>query len=81
MLKMYDNGFNADMTDLFLDPDETDLKSPGANSVAAILSNEAGPYGGTIQQFACCLDDWWSEFATGALCGGGSCPAALTCNQ
>jgi hypothetical protein len=81
MLKMYDNGFNGEMTDLFLDPDETDLNSPGASSIAAVLSNEGGPYGGTLQQFGCCLDDWWSEFATGALCGGGSCPAAFTCNK
>ena len=79
-LKMYDNGGNADMTDLFLDPDERDV--PGAG-IASVLSNELGPYGGTIRQLACCLDGWWAgESGAVSLCGpSDSCPAALTCNQ
>ena len=80
-LKMYDNGGNADMTDLFLDPDERSVH--GGGPVASIFSNESGAYGATIRQLACCLDDWWlGEGHSGTLCGAAdSCPDALTCNQ
>ena len=81
MLKMYDNGGNADMTDLFLDPDERDVHQAGP--FAALLSDESGPYGATLQQLACCIDGWWpGDSKAASLCGAGaSCPAALTCNQ
>jgi hypothetical protein len=81
MLKMYDNGGNADMTDLFLDPDERDVHAAGP--FATLLSEETGPYGATIRQLACCIDAWWpGEAKAASLCGpGDSCPAALTCNQ
>ena len=79
---MYDNGGDADMTDLFLDPDEKDVH--GSGPVASLLSDESGPYGATLRTLSCCIDDWWD----GELRGGGtlcgptdSCPAALTCNQ
>jgi len=80
-LKMYDNGGNADMTDLFLDPDETDVHAAGP--FAALLSDESGPYGATLRQLVCCIDGWWGGDAkASSLCGpGDSCPAAFTCNQ
>jgi hypothetical protein len=78
---MYDNGGNADMTDLFLDPDEQDVHAGGP--VAGPLSDENGPYGGTIRTFACCLDGWWAgDASASSFCAGGAtCPADLTCNQ
>jgi hypothetical protein len=81
VLKMYDNGGSADMTDLFLDPDEHDVHQNGP--VAALLSDEGGPYGATIRTLGCCIDDWWDgEIKGGSLCGpGGTCPAELTCNK
>lgn len=42
MLKMYDNGGNADMTDLFLDPDERDVHGPGSGTVASLFSDVPG---------------------------------------
>jgi arylsulfatase A-like enzyme len=79
-LKMYDLGGRADMTDLLLDPDEERVHENGP--VAALLSDENGPYGQTLRQMSCCLDDWWdAELRGGSLCGGATCPAALTCNQ
>jgi hypothetical protein len=81
MLKMYDNGGSADMTDLFLDPDERDVHTNGP--VAALFSDENGPYGPTLRTLACCIDDWWDgELRGGSLCDGGrTCPAELTCNK
>jgi hypothetical protein len=80
-LKMYENGGNADMTDLFLDPDERDVHGGGV--ISGLFSSETGPYGGTIRQLACCIDDWWAgESGAVSLCGPtDTCPAALTCNQ
>jgi len=79
-LKMYEMGGNGDMTDLFLDPDERQVHENGP--VAALLSDESGPYGTTLRQFACCIDDWWDGNLRGlSICGGETCPAALTCNQ
>jgi hypothetical protein len=78
--KMYDNGATADMTDLFLDPDEHAVHEGGP--IAALMSNQSGPYGDTLRAMACCLDDWWpGEGHQVSMCGGGTCPAALTCNQ
>ncbi len=81
MLKMYDNGGSADMTDLFLDPDEVDVHAGGP--VAARLSDESGPYGATLRAMSCCIQDWWDgELKSGSLCGPGDvCPVDLTCNQ
>ena len=80
MLKMYDNVGDADMTDLFLDPDEHDVHRGGP--IAGFLSDENGAYGDTIRQLVCCLDGWWSgDGRTSALCAGATCPAALTCNK
>ncbi len=81
MLKMYDTFGGADMTDLFLDPDEKDVHANGP--VAALLSDESGPYGATLRRMACCLDDWWDAgLRGGSLCGpGDSCPVDLTCNE
>jgi hypothetical protein len=78
---MYDNGGDADMTDLFLDPDEHNVHEGGP--FAGFMSDENGPYGDTLRTMACCLDDWWSGegHQISTLCGGGTCPAALTCNQ
>ena len=77
---MYDNGAGADMTDLFLDPDEHAVHEGGP--FASLMSDENGPYGDTLRAMACCLDDWWpGEGHQLSMCGGGSCPAALTCNQ
>jgi hypothetical protein len=79
-LKMYEMGGSGDMTDLFLDPDERDVHGNGP--VAALFSDESGPYGATLRQLACCIDDWWAGDLRGAsLCGGSACPAALTCNE
>jgi hypothetical protein len=79
-LKLYDNGGDGDMTDLFLDPDERDVHANGP--VAGLLSNESGAYGPTIRSLACCIDDWWpGEVKDSSLCGGATCPAALACNQ
>ncbi len=78
--KMYDNGADGDMTDLFLDPDEIDVHENGP--YASLFSAESGPYGSTIRTFACCIDAWWpGDVKDPTLCGGGTCPAALTCNQ
>ena len=83
MLKMYDNGGNADMTDLFLDPDEADLRGAESGGIGKVLSDESGPYGSTIRKLACCLDGWWAGEGNGdTLCGpADACPAQLTCNQ
>jgi arylsulfatase A-like enzyme len=79
-LKMYETGGNADMTDLFLDPDEQHVHENGP--VAALLSDEGGPYGSTLRELACCIDDWWEgNLRIASICGGGTCPAELTCNQ
>ncbi|MGH7895833.1 MAG: sulfatase family protein [Candidatus Binatia bacterium] len=81
MLKMYDHGGSADMTDLFLDPDERDVHTNGP--VAALLSDESGPYGPSLRTLACCIDAWWDgELRGGSLCDAGrTCPAELTCNE
>jgi hypothetical protein len=79
-LKMYEMGGNGDMTDLFIDPDEERVHENGP--VAALFSDESGPYGGTLRTLACCIDDWWDgNLRGGSMCGGGTCPAALTCNE
>lgn len=82
MLKMYDMGGSADMTDLFLDPDEQGVHG-GAAGIAAVMSDENGPYGTTLRKLSCCLDDWWDAgLRSGSLCTASTpCPAELTCNQ
>jgi hypothetical protein len=78
-LKLYDSG-HVEMTELFLDPDERDVHENGP--IASFFSDPSGPYGSTMRALACCIDDWWPGEARGLpLCGAGSCPAQLACNQ
>src|SRR5262249_365726 len=84
-LKYYTFGTNADMTDLFLDPDEFEAHG-GANtdaSIARTMGDENGPYGSLLRSLACCVDAWWDPGGgRGTLCGtGDACPADLTCNE
>jgi hypothetical protein len=83
MLKFYVNagGRNAEMTDLFLDPNEIGLHKGDRSSFTHALSDLSGPYGLTIRRANCCMDDWWPEIgALGTNCSNGlSCPADLTC--
>ncbi len=73
----------AELSDLFLDPDEPGLHNAtiGSTKLVNEMSNLSGPYGAKMQRVNCCVDDWWSEPASiGTICSGG-CPADLTCNQ
>ena len=73
----------AELSDLFLDPDEPGLHNATIGSAKLVneLSNLSGPYGAKMRRVNCCVDDWWSEPASiGTICTGG-CPVDLTCNQ
>ena len=73
----------GELSDLFLDPDETGVHEPKINSTKLLhmMSALDGPYGDTIRRANCCVDDWWPDpAAIGTLCAGG-CPADLTCNE
>ena len=72
----------AELTDLFLDPDEQALHSGTPGTLVDDMSRTNGRYASTIARLNCCIDDWWPEMAAegGTLCAGG-CPADLTCNE
>ena len=73
----------AELSDLFLDPDEPGLHNATTGSTKLVneMSNLSGPYGAKMRRVNCCVDDWWSEPASiGTICTGG-CPVDLTCNQ
>jgi hypothetical protein len=73
----------AELSDLFLDPDEPGLHNAtlGSTKLVNEMSNLSGPYGPKMQRVNCCVDDWWPDPASiGTICSGG-CPADLTCNQ
>ena len=73
----------GELSDLFIDPDETGVHEEKINSTKLLhqMSALGGPYGDTIRRANCCVDDWWADpAAIGTLCAGG-CPADLTCNQ
>ncbi len=87
VLKLYlSTGSSPNLVDLFADPDEKG-RYTGPNDPAKTLiqqmSSMTGPYGKTVRNMNCCIDDWWPEGARGGtLCtGAASCPADLTCNQ
>ncbi|HEV7732790.1 MAG TPA: sulfatase-like hydrolase/transferase [Candidatus Binatia bacterium] len=83
-LKFYVNpgGKNPEMSDLFIDPDESGLHKGDRASLSFELSQLEGPYGRAMRRASCCMDDWWPEVgALGSICGGLTCPADLTCDQ
>jgi hypothetical protein len=72
------------LTDLFLDPDETDLHTGNPSALVTQLSSMTGPYASAIRQMNCCIDDWWPDIVgqSGTLCTTGySCPADLVCDH
>jgi hypothetical protein len=84
-LKLYvapgSGGATAQLTDLFLDPDEQDLATGTSGTLVDDLSKPSGRYASTIERLNCCIDEWWSEAAAdGTLCAGG-CPADFSCTQ
>jgi len=91
MLKLYvtpghnvANVASAELSDLFLDPDEHGLHSGDASTIVGQLSKLDGPYGPAMRRLNCCLDDWWPAIVpdAGTLCSSGySCPADFVCNQ
>jgi hypothetical protein len=72
----------AELTNLFLDPDEQGLHSGTPGTLVDDMSKTNGRYSSTIARLNCCIDDWWPAMAaqSGTLCAGG-CPADFTCNQ
>jgi Sulfatase len=76
------SGAKAELTDLFLDPDEQGLHSGNPGTLVDDMSKTNGRYASTITRLNCCVDDWWPDPALqgGTLCAGG-CPADFTCNQ
>jgi hypothetical protein len=84
-LKLYiapaSGGAKAQLTDLFLDPDEHDLAAGTPGTLVTDLSKTSGRYGDTIKRLNCCIDQWWPEGAIdGTLCTGG-CPADFSCTN
>ena len=74
---------NAELADLFLDPDEVGLhqSKTGSTKLLNEISKLEGPYGSIIRRANCCVDAWWPDPASiGTNCSGG-CPADLACNQ
>lgn len=82
-LKFYVNlsAANTQMTDLFLDPDETGLHGGPPGSLVRELSRAGGPYAGAIRRANCCIDAWWPEAAEpGTTCTPSDiCPLDLSC--
>jgi hypothetical protein len=76
------DGAKAELTNLFLDPDEQGLHSGTAGTLVDDMSKTNGRYASTIAHLNCCIDDWWPEVAmeSGTLCAGG-CPTDFTCNE
>jgi len=76
-------GDKPQLTDLFLDPDESGLHGRSTpNSTGAMvrdLSLASGPYAIAMGRMNCCIDQWWPEGAIGGSSCIGSCPAALSC--
>jgi len=85
LLKMYvsSSGIDAQLEDLFADPDENERFSGKDNARLRQMSDPSGPYGDEVRQMACCIDDWWPAGARGGtLCGAAdACPADLVCNR
>ncbi|HEV7730531.1 MAG TPA: sulfatase-like hydrolase/transferase [Candidatus Binatia bacterium] len=87
LLKLYlSTGGAPELVDLSLDPDEVG-RFTGPNDAAKItiqqMSSVTGPYGKTVRNMNCCIDDWWADGARGGtLCSGeAACPADLVCNK
>ena len=86
-LKLYvspGSSVTAQLSDLFLDPDESGLHDGRAStSLVATMSAPSGPYAGVIRRLSCCIDQWWPEIVgeSGTLCpAGATCPADLVCD-
>jgi hypothetical protein len=84
-LKLYvmprGGGAKAQLTDLFLDPDEQGLLSRKRGTLVDDLSEPDGRYASTIQRLNCCIDDWWPDAAaSGTSCAGG-CPTDFSCTK
>lgn len=85
-LKLYiapgSSGPKAQLTDLFIDPDEQGLSAGIPGGLITEMSKSNGRYASTIQRLNCCIDAWWNEPAIegGTFCAGG-CPADFSCNQ
>lgn len=71
-----------DVTDLFIDPDESGRERGTSDTLTYAMSRPDGPYADTMAKLSCCLDAWWPEAAqeAGTICAGG-CPAQFTCNE
>ena len=84
-LKLYlgTNSTNAEMVDLFLDPDERGRQGTGDVGLFTGMSSQSGPYGADLGRLSCCVDAWWPEGARGGTrCTAAYvCPADFTCNQ
>ncbi len=75
-------GGKPQLTDLFLDPDESKLFSGQEGTLVDDMSRPDGRHLGTMQRLNCCIDEWWPEPAIegGSLCSGG-CPADFSCTE
>jgi hypothetical protein len=74
----------AELTDLFLDPDEKGLHQGDPSTLVTAMSSSTGGYSNLMARMNCCIDGWWPEIVsqTGTLCAAGmSCPPDLTCNE
>jgi len=73
----------AELTDLFLDPEEVGLHGDYTDTSQMVvqLSQLGGPYGPTMRGANCCVDAWWPGGASGGTTCSGGCPADLTCNE
>jgi len=84
-LKLYlgTNSTNAEMVDLFLDPDERGRQGTGDVGLFTGMSSQSGPYGADLGRLSCCVDAWWPQGARGGTrCTPAYvCPADFTCNQ
>lgn len=73
------SGEKPQLTDLFLDPDESGLHGRSTGTMVPDLSAASGPYAGTMARMSCCIEQWWPDAAKGGTRCSGSCPAALSC--
>ncbi len=87
LLKLYLSvGGAPELVDLGVDHDEK-ARYTGPNDPAKItmqqMSAVNGPYGNTVRNMNCCIDEWWPEGGrSGSLCtGAAACPADLVCNE
>src|SRR5262249_61046027 len=84
-LKLYlgTTSSNAELVDLFVDPDERGRRGEGDAGLFTDMSSPSGPYRNDLARLSCCVDAWWPEGARGGTrCSSAfSCPADFTCNQ